>query len=162
MKKLLFILAILAIGLVSCKKRGPQGIQGEEGTPGVIGKNQEKMITFSPGDHDQLFGTFPDFEINDIIVTYIKYGEINGSFLWTQIPYFSTTHGINFVPFFSESTGQLWIGVQRIDGGLGSPVMSTTSLYFRAIHIKAINLKENPNVDFSNYQKVVEVFNIVE
>ena len=157
MKKLLFILTILAVGLVSCKKAGPKG---EDGKPGVIGKNQEKLITFSPGDQDQLFGTFPDFEVNDVIITYIKYGEMNGSFLWTQIPYFSTAHGIHFVPFFSENAGKLSIGVQRIDGGAGSPIMSTTSIYFRAVHIKANSIIENPNVDYSNYEEVVKTFDL--
>lgn len=162
MKKLLFIFTILAIGLVSCKKRGPQGIEGEKGTPGVIGVNQEKQITFLPGDMEQLFGSFPEFEVTDVILTYIHYGEINGAYLWTQIPYFSSSMGINFVPFFSETTGKLWIGVQRTDGGGGSPIFATKSIYFRAIHIKGHAIKENPNVDFSNYEEVTKVFNVVE
>ena len=159
------IIAVIAVGLSSCKKEGPMGPKGEQGVQGEAGpgaKNSEMLITFNAGDTQVLFGSFPDFEKNDVIITYMNTGSIAGSFLWTQIPYLEPVSGVNFVPQFSENTGNLWIHVERADGGSGSPVTGTVSIFFRAVHIKASGLIANPDVDLSNYEEVVNTFNIEE
>lgn len=161
MKKLLLLL-VLSTVFFSCEKEGPIGPQGEKGEQGPNAKHYKKTLDFSVGDTIASFGIIPNFEKNDIIVTYAKWDDEGEESTWIQLPLTSTTLNLTILPIFSQSTGELWIEIGKADGSFGSYFTVDRSLAFRAVHIKTSALKEHPNVDLSKYEEVVKTFNIEE
>lgn len=178
MKNLLTLLLglTLLISFTACEKEGPIGPQGEQGPQGATGANgadgadgadgQSALdaktfnytLTFTTSDTWQTYSGITGFDTDDVIITYVQFETINNVPFWTQIPF--TYGGITYFPEFSETTGQIYINTIKSDGSAGSPWTATTTLGFKSVLIKSSQRTLQPDLDYSDYLKVKEVFGL--
>jgi hypothetical protein len=159
MKKLLFILSIVAVGFSSCKKEGPQGEKGDQGVAGTGGKTYNYTLFINAGDTYKEYNGITNFDSGDMVINYVLNANY-GSDYYVQTPYIY--NGVNIWTEVSEDNGDLYVNFSNADGSAGSPVQNSANVKFKAVHIKSSYIQSNPNVDLSNYKEVVEAFNIVE
>ena len=185
MKNLLTLLfaLVLIISFTACEKEGQVGPQGTTGANGVDGTNGvdgatgttgatgatgatgqseaktfNYTLTFTSSDTWQTYNGITGFDTDDVIITYVLNELIGGTRYWTQIPF--TYGGVTYYPEFSEATGQIFINTIKSDGSTGSPWTTTTSLAFKSVLIKSSQRLQHPNLDYSDYLKVKNVFGL--
>lgn len=164
-------IGILFIGmtaLMGCKKEvGPQGPQGEQGPQGQQGeqgpgaKTYEFNMTFDAGSafsYHIISGLPSNFSNGDALLGFILYDQYSGTKYWASLPYTSVNRVYLFN--FNENTGTFWINLKNATTGADLPFTSSTTLGFRAVHVKSSFMQENPNVDWNNYQQVKQVLNL--
>ena len=162
------IITILTIGLLitgitsSCKKEvGPQGVQGVQGVQGPDAKTFNFNLTFNSGDTYQSYNGITGYDSGDVVLTFALYETLGSTGYWLQIP--AVISGVaNFIPEFSETTGNLFINTKKTDGTTGSPWTSTSTLKFKAVLIKSTGIIKNPDLDLTDYTAVKKAFNLSE
>lgn len=158
-------IGILFIGmtaLMGCKKEvGPQGPQGEQGEQGPGAKTYEFNMTFDAGSAEgshTISGLSSNFSNGDALLGFIFYVDFSGVKFWAPLPY--TSENRVYLFNFNENTGAFWINLKNATTGADLPFTSSTTLGFRAVHVKSSFMQENPNVDWNNYQQVKQVLNL--
>ena len=162
MKNLLMLFVIGSM-LFSCGKEGPKGPQGE---PGPDAKTFNFNLTYAVGDTYREYTGITGFDAGDMVITYI----FNDEYLNTQnqsVPYYVqtpyTVGNLYIYTEVSEKNGDLYVNINRADGISGSPfVTQGATLSFKAILIKSSAIAKNPNINYANYNEVVNTFNIAE
>lgn len=167
------ILKFLTIGLLitgatslsSCKKevgpQGEQGIQGAQGQQGPDAKTFNFNLTYNSGDTFKGYNGITGFDSGDVVLTFVLYETLGSTGYWSQMPIILPGYA-NFIPEFSETTGNLFINTKKTDGTAGSPWTSTSTFSFKAVLIKSSGLIQNPDVDLTSYEAVKEAFNLVD
>lgn len=177
MKNLLTLLfaLVLIVSFTACEKEGPIGPQGEQGATGANGadgatgatgatgqqadaKTFNYSLTFTSSDTWQSYNGITGFDTDDVIITYVFHELISGTRFWTQIPF--TYGGITYYPQFSEASGLIFINTIKSDGSAGSPWTATNNFAFKSVLIKSSQRLQHPDLDYSDYLKVKEVFGL--
>ncbi len=165
MKKSLILSAILLIAtsITSCKKevvspgqKGDTGAQGPQGEPGPDAKTFNFTLTFAPGDTYQSYSGITGYDSGDALLFYAKYNNYGDGDYYVPLPV--VINGINYLPEFNENTGSLYINT-TLDGG-ASPWTTSSTLKFKVILIKSSGLIKHPGVDLSNYNEVIQTFDL--
>jgi hypothetical protein len=166
MKKIKYIticaLLIGATALNSCKKEGPIGPQGEQGIQGEQGPNAktyEFNMTFAPSTPSQFY-VIPglNFTYGDVLLGFIYYEEFSGTKYWAPLPYTSVNRVFLFN--FNENNGTFWVDLKNATTGADFPYTTSTTLGFRAVHIKSSWIKDNPNVNLNDYEELKEALDL--
>lgn len=156
-------LTILALTFVGCiGEKGDPGDPGEIGPAGPEANAYTFDLTFTSNDSYLDYDGITEWVKGDVVVVYIYNDSYNGSKYWVQLPWTISSNTITVWPEFNEDTGHLYINTTFSDGSSGSPWVTNTTLTFKAVVIKAGSKAINPNVDYSNYNEVREVFRIEE
>ncbi len=151
-----------ACGLLftNCKKEGPQGPTGKDGTNG-----NANVVSSSITSSNWVYNA-PSWEINftygavtqDIIdngavLVYMKVGTA-----YNQIP-ITFYPANNYSRTYDISTYVGGVAIYCTDSDLTQPTNPGTQT-FKVVVIAASQLIKNPNVDLNNYSEVKQVFNI--
>ena len=156
-------IAMLVLTFVGCI--GEKGDPGEIGETGPIGPDAKAYtfdLNFTSSDEYLDYDGITEWTKGDVVIVYIYNDTYNGSQYWVQLPWTISSNTITVWPEFNEDTGHLYINTTFADGSAGSPWVANTTLSFKAVVIKTGSKAIHPNVDYSNYNEVKEVFNIVE
>ena len=162
-KKILIIVILIvgATSLTSCKKEGPEGPKGDTGLPGPDAQTFNFDLTFNPGDTFKSYSGVSGYDAGDVVLTFILYETLGGTGYWTQAPVI-INNLINVVPEFSETSVILFINTLKADGTVGSPWATTVTVSLKAVLIKSSGLRQNPDVDLTNYEAVKKAFNLAD
>src|SRR5690554_3102319 len=132
MKKLLLMIAIVAVGFGSCTKEGPQGPKGDTGPQGPEAKTFDFSLYFEPGDEFKEYSGITGFTPGDMVITYVFNAEYGANY-YVQTPFIVS--GINFWVEVAEDNGHLFVNVTNADGSPGSPLSNPANFGFKAILI---------------------------
>lgn len=165
MKKVnLILLSILMFGLtISCSKEveGPQGPQGPAG-PGASSTTFNVPGNAWQGDGDGYFVTVTNINIltQDIVNNgaVLLYWNIDG--VWVPLPTSFVEGSWTTHMFFSFSVSEIELVFQDDDGFTPNPGAEFGTTTFRVVAIPASGLAENPDLDKTNYEEVIKIFNL--
>lgn len=156
----LTFLLFIFVGVISCKKvEGPKGEIGPAGASGPEAKTFNFNLTFTSSDTFKTYSGVIGYDEGDVVLTFVKYENINGTGYWVQTPLI-VTNTVNIFSEFSENSGLLFVNTLKADGTSGSPWASSVTLDFKAVLIKSSGLIKHPNVDLSNYEEVEQAFDL--
>lgn len=159
-----------ATSLSSCKKEDMSQYATKEdlnnyATNNDLANNGAKTfnfsLTFGPGDTFKSYSGVTGFDAGDVVLTFVHYATYGGTPYWVQTPIIVNDY-VNIFAEFETTYGNLFINTLKADGTPGSPWTSTSTFAFKAVLIKSSGLKQNPNVDLTNYEAVKEAFNLVD
>lgn len=176
MKKIYFLLSVLAFSLVSCSgddgpigPPGPQGPQGPAGVDGLIGTVFDIQGDFTVENDFSLFAEFADFtdvEVfeTDVVLVYLQVGqdgEAGGEpvYLYRLLPQTYYLDGGETMQYNYDYT---FFDVNIfLDASV--PLENLTPAFtddqvFRVAIIPA-EMAQNTNLDVSNYQEVMSAIN---
>lgn len=170
MKKTIKTIATVFAGIAitlslstSCKKAekgdtGPTGATGSQGQSGPQAKTFNFNLTFVSGDTFKNYTGITGFDPDDVILTYAKYETLGTTDYWVALPAVIGT--VNFIPEFSDVTGNGYINTLKSNGTSGSPWTSTNTFAFKIVLIKSAQRLANPNVNYKDYNAVKKVFSL--
>ncbi|MGY6560946.1 MAG: hypothetical protein ACXITV_02455 [Luteibaculaceae bacterium] len=171
MKKLILIFTVLMLGalfLVSSCTREVEGPPGRDGNANV----NSRTVTINPNDWiidgnsqiaDIIMPTLTaDILNNGAVLAYMEFG----SNIWLHLP---TT-----IQLFDEQAEENFFVTLEVESSIGLVSIYWSELdleflasnpgtqRFRIVTIGGNSLRESPEVDFSNYNQVKEVFQIAD
>src|SRR5690554_5241984 len=162
MKKLLFMLSIIAVGFTACEKEGDIGPQGEKGEQGVQGEAGEDGNANVIGTNEFIVsgwnssgsswnasvsapGISQDVVNTGIVQVFRQYGSE-----WWALPDVNADKIIQF----GYSVGNISLQYSSVTG---ATVSNPGAINFRAVIIPSSNIEANPNTDWTNYSEVCKV-----
>lgn len=167
MRTLKFGMLVMAIamGISACKKvEGPQGPAGTNGTNGINGTNGNANVigtdpfTVNSGNWSITGNTYYVALTANGLTQQVcdkgmvmVYRQVSGS--WKALP--ETSGSIHY--FYSFTPGSLIIYVQATTGvAINNPSSNT----FRAVFVSPSQIKENPDVNWSDYKQAQKALDL--
>ena len=143
-----------------CKKgdTGPAGAVGPAGPSGPSAKTYMFTGTFDASTTFIMYSGVTGFSQDDAVITYVFNATYGSTDYYVQMPYVVS----GLVNCYAEvgQNGNIFVNTVKADGASGSPWTSSTTLKFKAVHIKSSQLKAHPNVNWANYSEVKKTFNL--
>lgn len=164
MKRFYFITLFSAIIIFNgCKKEGPEGPAGKDGVDGNANV-QSSTVTFSSWTWDATnYFEYSDFTWSAITADIANTGTVlvylNTASGWAPLPrtiYPTATYSES--QRYTYTTGAFKIFVQDSDLTAPSPALGSWTIKVLAIESRI--MQSNLDVDWSNYNEVVEKFNL--
>lgn len=176
MKKIYFLLSVLAFSLASCSgdegpvgPPGPQGPQGPAGVDGLIGTVFDIQGDFTAENDYTLFAEysqFTDVEVfeTDVVLVYLRVGqdgEAGGEpvWVWRLLPQTYYLEGGGTMQYNYDYTFfdvNIFLDANVDLSTLGAAF--TDDQVFRVAIVPA-DIAQNANLDFTDYQEVMSAMN---
>lgn len=163
MKKLFLLFAFIAVGAISSCE-GPQGPAGQNGTPGFSAESEVfEVANVSFNSTNNWFTTYglnPTILATDNVLVYELVNTNDNIDTWALLPqiYYFDAGQAQYNFNFSYDQFSLFIDAD-FDMNL-LPSTFTQNKIFRIVIIPGYTAKGSSEVDFENYNEVIEKYNI--
>jgi hypothetical protein len=172
--KHILLLSILFVTLLSCRRdpvpgpMGPQGFQGPQGAPGPAAYIWETKFDFLNANNYAYIWRFPsDFTVygTDVVLAYFLYDtywdDTKWVDVWKPLPlHYYKNEGMLYYSF-DHSIHDVVFKMQTDNAALLIPTW-TNDWIARIVLIEGNVARSSTNVDYSDYNAVIEHFNITD